>query len=52
MIFSLPLWLKKYKPEVLIPPDASAEGVCEKGYAVRELACQLFPDGKEVPLTR
>jgi len=46
------LWLKKQKPEVLTPPDASAQAVFETGNAVGELACQLFPDGKEVPFTR
>jgi len=46
------LWLKKYKPEVLTPPDASAQAVFETGNAVGELACQLFPHGKEVPFTR
>ena len=46
------LWLKKYKPEVLTPPDASAKAVFETGNAVGELACQLFPHGKEVPFTR
>lgn len=46
------LWLKKYKPEVLTPPDASAQAVFDTGNVVGELACQLFPDGKEVPFTR
>ncbi len=46
------LWLKKYKAEVLTPPDASAKAVFETGKAVGELACQLFPDGKEVAFTR
>ncbi len=46
------LWLKKYKPEVLTLPDASAKAVFETGNAVGELACQLFPNGKEVPFTR
>ncbi len=46
------LWLKKYKPEVLTPPDASAKAVFETGNVVGELACQLFPEGKEVPFTR
>jgi hypothetical protein len=46
------LWLKKYKPNVLTPPDASAKAVFETGNAVGELACQLFPDGEEVPFTR
>ena len=46
------LWLKKYKPEVLTPPDASAKAVFETGDAVGELACQLFPEGEEVAFTR
>lgn len=46
------LWLKKYTPSVLTPPDASAKTVFETGNAVGELACKLFPDGKEVPFTR
>ncbi len=46
------LWLKKYKPEVLTPPDESAQAVFETGNVVGELACQLFPDGKEVPFAR
>ncbi len=46
------LWLKKYKSEVLRLPDASAQAVFETGNAVGELACQLFPDGKEVTFTR
>lgn len=45
-------WLKKYKPEVLTPPDASTEAVFETGNAVGKLACQLFSDGKEVPFSR
>jgi len=46
------LWLKKYKLEVLTPPDASVQAVFETGNVVGELACQLFPDGKEVLFTR
>ncbi|WP_373034250.1 DUF2779 domain-containing protein [Sulfurovum sp.] len=46
------LWLKKYKPEVLTPPDASAQAVFKTGNVVGELACQFFPHGKEVPFTR
>jgi len=37
---------------VLTPPDASAQAVFETGNEVGELACQLFPYGKEVPFTR
>jgi hypothetical protein len=43
------LWLKKYKPEVLTPPDKQTLAVFETGHRVGELACQLFPNGKEVP---
>jgi len=46
------LWLKKYNPSVLTPPDASAKAVFATGNEVGELACGLFPDGKEVPFTR
>jgi len=46
------LWLKKYKIEVLTPPDAAAEAIFKTGNIVGELACQLFPNGKEVPFTR
>lgn len=43
------LWLKKYKPEVLTPPDASAKARFETGNIVGDLACELFPDGCEIP---
>ncbi len=43
------LWLKKYKPEVLTPPDAQAKAIFETGDKVGALACELFPDGKKVP---
>ena len=46
------LWLKKYRPEVLTPPDASAQAVFDTGNLVGDLACELFPDGKEVPFSR
>jgi len=46
------LWLKKYKPEVLTPPDEAAQAVFDTGNVVGDLACELFPDGKEVPFTR
>jgi hypothetical protein len=45
------LCLKKYNPEVLTPPAASAKAVFETGNVVGELACQLFPDGKEGQFT-
>lgn len=43
------LWLKKYKKDVLTPPDASAEAIFETGNEVGDLACQLFPNGVEIP---
>lgn len=43
------LWLKKYKKDVLTPPDGSVEAIFETGNEVGALACQLFPEGKEVP---
>lgn len=43
------LWLKKYKKEVLTLPDASNEAIFETGNLVGDLACQLFPDGIEIP---
>lgn len=43
------LWLKKYKPSVLTPPDESAQAVFDTGNIVGDFACQLFPAGKEVP---
>ena len=42
------LWLKKYKKEVLIPPDATALARFETGNVVGELACWLFPNCREV----
>ena len=46
------LWLKKYKPEVLTPPDATAQAVFDTGNEVGDLACELFPDGIEVEFSR
>jgi len=46
------LWLKKYKPEVLTLPDASAQAVFDTGHTVGELACELFPGGVEVEFSR
>ena len=42
------LWLKKYTPEVLTPPDAAAQAVFVTGNEVGDLACGLFPGGVEV----
>lgn len=41
-------WLKKYKKEVLTPPDATALARFETGSIVGNFACELFPNGKEV----
>ena len=46
------LWLKKYNSSVLTPPDATAKAVFETGNEVGELACGLFPHGKEGEFTR
>ena len=46
------LWLKKYKTSVLTPPDESAQAIFETGNVVGDLACKLFPNGKEVPFSR
>ncbi len=43
------LWLKKYNSAVLTPPDAAAQAVFETGNVVGDLACELFPGGREVP---
>jgi len=45
------LWLHKYKKEILTSPDDSALSRFETGNEVGELACQLFPDGVEIPYT-
>ncbi len=45
------LWLKKYKPSVLTPPDEKAQAIFDTGNVVGNLACELFPDGKEVLYT-
>jgi len=42
------LWLKKYKKEILTPPDSTALARFETGNMVGTLACKLFPNGKEV----
>ena len=46
------LWLKKYKPSVLTPPDESAQAIFETGNIVGDFACKLFPNGKEVPYSK
>jgi len=42
------LWLNKYKKEVLTSPDATALARFETGNVVGDLACGIFPNGKEV----
>ena len=42
------LWLKKYKPKELTPPDANQSARFAKGNEAGDLACELFPGGKEV----
>jgi hypothetical protein len=46
------LWLKKYKPSFLAPPDESAQVIFETGNVVGDLACDLFTNGKEVSYTK
>jgi len=43
------LWLKKHRPDDLKEPDASTLAIFKTGDEVGELACNLFPGGKEVP---
>lgn len=45
------LWLKKYKPQKLTPPNELSQSIFETGNIVGELACKLFKNGKEVPYT-
>jgi hypothetical protein len=45
------LWLKKYKPELLTSPEATALARFETGNVVGDLACQLFTNGREVVYT-
>lgn len=46
------LWLKKYKPSVLTPPDESAQAIFDTGNIVGDFACKLFPNGKEVQYSK
>ncbi|MBU0923464.1 DUF2779 domain-containing protein [bacterium] len=46
------LWLKKYKPNVLTSPDESALAVFDTGNIVGDFACNIFPNGKEVPFSK
>ena len=43
------LWLKKYNPKVLTPPDVKTQAKFDTGNVVGALACKLFPGGKEIP---
>lgn len=43
------LWLKKYRKDLLTPPDESIQAIFETGNRVGELACELFPNGVKVP---
>ena len=46
------LWLKKYKPSVLTPPDESDQAIFDTGNIVGDFSCQLFPYGKEVSYSK
>ena len=43
------LWLKKYNASVLTEADEAVQAVFETGSIVGRYACELFPDGKEIP---
>ena len=43
------LWLKKYKADVLTKPDKQHQAIFEIGNKVGDLACELFPNGKDIP---
>lgn len=43
------LWLKKNKAELLSKPNASQKAIFETGDEVGDLACKLFPSGREIP---
>ena len=42
------LWLKKHKSSVLTPPDSKIQSLFDGGHRFGELACKLFPNGKEI----
>ena len=46
------LWLKKYNTAVLTEPDETALNRFETGNEIGELACELFPNGVEIPYTK
>ena len=43
------LWLKKHKKDVLTAPDSTAKAIFATGDMVGTLACDLFPNGLEIP---
>jgi hypothetical protein len=43
------LWLYKNKNSVLEKPDKQTQAIFDTGNVVGDLACKLFPGGKEVP---
>ena len=43
------LWLKKYNKAVLTPPNAATMARFKEGNVVGDLACDLFPGGREIP---
>jgi len=43
------LWLKKYNKAVLTPPNAATMARFKEGNIVGDLACDLFPGGREIP---
>ena len=43
------LWLKKYNKAVLTPPDVATMARFKEGNIVGDLACDLFPGGREIP---
>jgi len=42
------LWLKKYNKAVLTPPDAATKARFMEGSIAGDLACDLFPGGREI----
>jgi hypothetical protein len=43
------LWLNKHNKAVLTPPNADTKARFDQGNTVGDLACSLFPDGREIP---
>lgn len=43
------LWLKKYNKDALTPPNAATMARFKEGNVVGDLACDLFPGGREIP---